>query len=47
MSDPDILIRVRGLKNVFGPHVVHEDLDLDVRRGEIMWWAARARANRC
>ncbi|WP_421839437.1 ABC transporter ATP-binding protein [Novosphingobium sp.] len=29
-------IRVRGLKNVFGEHVVHENLDLDVRRGEIL-----------
>ncbi|WP_338468576.1 ABC transporter ATP-binding protein [Novosphingobium sp. ZN18A2] len=29
-------IRVRGLKNAFGEHVVHEGLDLDVRRGEII-----------
>ncbi len=29
-------IRVRGLKNVFGDFVVHENLDLDVRRGEIL-----------
>jgi phospholipid/cholesterol/gamma-HCH transport system ATP-binding protein len=29
-------IRVRGLVNAFGPQVVHEDLDLDVRRGEIL-----------
>lgn len=29
-------IRVRGLRNCFGPHVVHENLDLDVRRGEII-----------
>lgn len=34
MSDP--VIRIRGLKTAYGDHVVHEDLDLDVRRGEIM-----------
>jgi phospholipid/cholesterol/gamma-HCH transport system ATP-binding protein len=32
----DFPIRVRGLKNSFGDFVVHEDLDLDVRRGEIL-----------
>jgi phospholipid/cholesterol/gamma-HCH transport system ATP-binding protein len=36
MADDDIVIRVRGLKNSFGDQVVHEDLDLDVRRGEIL-----------
>ncbi len=30
------VIRVRGLINRFGDNVVHEDLDLDVRRGEIL-----------
>ncbi|GEO00541.1 ABC transporter ATP-binding protein [Novosphingobium sediminis] len=36
-SEADLFpIRVRGLKNAFGPHVVHENLDLDVRRGEIL-----------
>ena len=30
------VIRVRGLTNRFGDQVVHEDLDLDVRRGEIL-----------
>jgi phospholipid/cholesterol/gamma-HCH transport system ATP-binding protein len=29
-------IRVRGLKNSFGEQVVHEGLDLDVRKGEIL-----------
>lgn len=29
-------IRVRGLKNSFGEYVVHENIDLDVRRGEIL-----------
>ncbi|CUH34967.1 putative ABC transporter ATP-binding protein [Jannaschia seosinensis] len=32
----DPAIRVRGLVTRFGDHVVHEDLDLDVRRGEIL-----------
>jgi phospholipid/cholesterol/gamma-HCH transport system ATP-binding protein len=36
MADDDIVIRVRGLKNSFGDQIVHEDLDLDVRRGEIL-----------
>ena len=27
---------MRGLRSAFGPHVVHENLDLDVRRGEIL-----------
>jgi len=35
MSDEPI-IRVRGLGNSFGEQVVHEGLDLDVRRGEIL-----------
>ena len=34
-NDP-VAIRVRGLKNSFGPQVVHEGLDLDVRNGEIL-----------
>ena len=33
-SEP--IIRVRGLRNQFGEQVVHEGLDLDVRRGEIL-----------
>ena len=37
-SDPvqDPIIKVRGLSNTFGDQVVHKDLDLDVRRGEII-----------
>ena len=35
ISDQPI-IRVRGLKKAFGDHVVHDGLDLDVRRGEII-----------
>ena len=33
-SEP--IIRIRGLHNQFGEQVVHENLDLDVRRGEII-----------
>jgi phospholipid/cholesterol/gamma-HCH transport system ATP-binding protein len=36
MAEDDIVIRVRGLKNTFGEQVVHDGLDLDVRRGEIL-----------
>ncbi|KFN41967.1 ABC transporter ATP-binding protein [Arenimonas metalli] len=32
----ELAIRVRGLRNAFGEQVVHQDLDLDVRRGEII-----------
>ncbi|PJJ98663.1 ABC transporter ATP-binding protein [Lysobacteraceae bacterium NML91-0213] len=35
-ADDDIIVRVRGLENRFGSQVVHEGLDLDVRRGEIL-----------
>jgi phospholipid/cholesterol/gamma-HCH transport system ATP-binding protein len=35
-SNGNHIIEVRGLKNAFGDQVVHEDLDLDVRRGEIL-----------
>jgi phospholipid/cholesterol/gamma-HCH transport system ATP-binding protein len=34
--DGNAIIRVRGLSNSFGEQVVHEDLDLDVRQGEIL-----------
>ena len=38
MSDTpnDHIIRVRGLVTRFGTHIVQEDLDVDVRRGEII-----------
>ncbi|MAN44887.1 MAG: ATP-binding cassette domain-containing protein [Alphaproteobacteria bacterium] len=32
----DIIIRIRDLKTAYGDHVVHEHLDLDVRKGEII-----------
>jgi phospholipid/cholesterol/gamma-HCH transport system ATP-binding protein len=35
MSDEPI-ISVRGLRNCFGEHVVHDNLDIDVREGEIL-----------
>lgn len=30
------IIRIRDLKTAYGSHVVHEHLDLDIRRGEII-----------
>ncbi len=35
MSD-DTVITIRGLRNSFGEQVIHDNLDLDVRRGEIL-----------
>ena len=35
-DEDDIVIRVRGLNNGFGEQTVHDGLDLDVRRGEIL-----------
>lgn len=35
-EDTDIAISIRGLVNAFGSQVVHQELDLDVRRGEIL-----------
>jgi len=35
-GDARLAIRVRGLVNRFGTQTVHEGLDLDVRRGEIL-----------
>ena len=34
--EPRTVIQVRGLANSFGTQVVHKDLDLDVREGEII-----------
>jgi phospholipid/cholesterol/gamma-HCH transport system ATP-binding protein len=37
MAEKDeIIIRVRGLVNRFGDHVVHDHVDLDVKRGEVI-----------
>ena len=35
-GNQEIVIRVRGLVTRFGPQVVHDGLDLDVRRGEVL-----------
>ena len=35
-SEPSAVITVRGLENRFGSHVVHQNLDLDVWRGEVL-----------
>lgn len=35
-TGPEVLIEVRGLLSQFGDQVIHEDLDLDVERGEIL-----------
>lgn len=35
-DDGEVIIRVRSLSTRFGAHVVHENLDLDVRRGEVL-----------
>jgi len=35
-GQPAAVIEVRGLDNRFGSHVVHEDLDLDLFKGEIL-----------
>ncbi len=36
MDTREAVIEVRGLVNRFGPHTVHENLDLDVYRGEVL-----------
>jgi len=36
MAGDEPIVRVRGLVNRFGAQVVHDGLDLDVRRGEIL-----------
>lgn len=35
-GEGEVIIRVRGLTNRFGSHTVHEDLDLDVMKGEVL-----------
>jgi phospholipid/cholesterol/gamma-HCH transport system ATP-binding protein len=36
MSQDEPVIRIRGLRNQFGSQIVHENLDLDVYRGNII-----------
>lgn len=35
-ASPETVIELRGIRNQFGSHVVHDQLDLDVHRGEIL-----------
>jgi phospholipid/cholesterol/gamma-HCH transport system ATP-binding protein len=35
-KEDDIVIRIRGLVTAFGTKVIHDHLDLDVRRGEVL-----------
>src|SRR3546814_7680045 len=35
ICDPDVVIRVENLKTRFGDHIIHQDLNLEVHRGEI------------
>lgn len=35
-ADSQPVIRIRGLVNAFGESVIHDHLDLDVRRGEVL-----------
>ena len=35
-DDGETVVRVRGLRNAFGRQVVHDGLDLDVHRGEVL-----------
>ena len=36
VSEPDSIIRVRDLRNQFGSQIIHDGLDLNVRRGEVL-----------
>ena len=36
VRDDDIIVSVRGLVNRFGSKTVHEGLDLEMRRGEVL-----------
>ena len=33
---PELAIRIRGLRTGFGDQIIHDGLDLDVHRGEIL-----------
>ena len=35
-ENQDIVIRIRGLKTQFGMQIIHDGVDLDVRRGEVL-----------
>ncbi|NKB60015.1 MAG: ATP-binding cassette domain-containing protein [Alphaproteobacteria bacterium] len=34
--DTDVVIKVRGLRTQFGTQVIHDNLDLDIRRGQVV-----------
>ena len=34
--DHEIIVSLRGVCNRFGPNVIHENLDMDIRRGEVL-----------
>ena len=36
MAETEIAISLRGIVNRFGKQVVHDNLDLDVRRGQLL-----------
>ncbi|WND03048.1 ATP-binding cassette domain-containing protein [Temperatibacter marinus] len=36
MTETDNIIEIRGLKTAFGSTIIHDNLDMDVRRGEIV-----------
>ena len=36
VENADVAISIRGLQNSFGEQIVHQDLDLDVRKGEVL-----------
>lgn len=35
-TEDDVVIRIRGLRTQFGPHVIHDNLDLDIRKAEVI-----------
>ena len=43
-TNADAVIDIRGLNTRFGDAVVHENVSLDVRRGEFSRWSGRAAA---
>jgi len=36
MDNREAVIKVRGLRNQFGPQIIHDNLNLDVYRGEVL-----------
>ena len=35
-KDKEVVIRVRGLVNIMGGNLIHDHIDLDVYRGEVL-----------